>query len=105
MTDGVWHSNLIPVVERETSFSSKPFLVMGMHRSGTSAVTRVLNLLGLRLPRDLLSPAKSNELGFWEGREVVALNDNILLGLNRDWADPKPLPTAWHTWPRARNDI
>ena len=34
----------------------KAILVLGMHRSGTSAITRVLNLLGMQLPGELMAP-------------------------------------------------
>ena len=35
-------------------------LVLGMHRSGTSALTRVLSLLGADLPTTLLSGTRAN---------------------------------------------
>ena len=50
-------------------------LVVGMHRSGTSALTRVLNLLGAELGEGLMAPAPGNPGGFWEKREVADLND------------------------------
>jgi hypothetical protein len=55
-------------------------LVVGMHRSGTSVVTRVLNLLGLWLARadDLLAAKDANPTGYWESASLVALNDRLL---------------------------
>jgi glycosyltransferase involved in cell wall biosynthesis/GT2 family glycosyltransferase/SAM-dependent methyltransferase len=53
-------------------------LVLGMHRSGTSAVTRTINLLGADLATDILGPAFDNEKGFWESHQIVQLNDEIL---------------------------
>ncbi len=42
-------------------------LVLGMHRSGTSAITRLLNILGADLGINLLPGAQTiNEPGFWE---------------------------------------
>ena len=42
-------------------------LILGMHRSGTSALTRVLNLLGVELGSELMAAAEdNNETGFWE---------------------------------------
>src|SRR4051812_25388227 len=49
-----------------------------MHRSGTSAVTRVLGLLGLDLPHALLPPAKDNPLGYWEPQDIVEAHDRFL---------------------------
>ena len=39
-------------------------LVLGMHRSGTSGIARLLNLRGAELGRDLLPPKDDNERGF-----------------------------------------
>ncbi len=63
-------------------------LVAGMHRSGTSALTRVLNLLGFDLPKNLLKPNKGNEKGYWESPSVNQLNDEILIAAGTykwDW--------------------
>lgn len=50
-------------------------LISGMHRSGTSALTRILNLLGTELGNDLLPPHADNPHGYWESGAAVALND------------------------------
>ena len=55
-----------------------------MHRSGTSAFTRVCNLLGGALPQPLVEPAVGNELGHWEPAEVVAMNDRVLMEADND---------------------
>jgi hypothetical protein len=52
--------------------------VLGMHRSGTSALTRVLNFLGASLPLNLYPPGLGNETGHWEPEAAVQLNDRIL---------------------------
>lgn len=70
-------------------------LVMGMHRSGTSAMTRVLNLHGVALGDNLLDPAPDNARGFWEKRAVVEVHERLLAGLERNWKDPRPLPEGW----------
>ena len=54
-------------------------LVAGMHRSGTSAIARILGILGCDLPRNLLEPHPSNERGFWESPDIVAVNREILV--------------------------
>ena len=67
-----------------------------MHRSGTSALTRVLNLHGVELGTDLLDPADGNNAkGFWEKRTVVDLHERLLADLGRSWHDPRPLPLNW----------
>jgi len=64
------------------------FLVLGMHRSGTSALTRVLNLLGAALPDSLLEANEFNATGYWEPTDVVAVNQAWLRSLSADWDAP-----------------
>jgi hypothetical protein len=63
-------------------------VVLGMHRSGTSALTRVLSILGAALPRHLMSPGPNNETGFWESQKLVDFHDEVL----------SELDSAWHDW-------
>jgi hypothetical protein len=70
-------------------------LVLGMHRSGTSALTRVLNLLGAHVGNDLLAAKADNARGFWEHAEAVAIHDRLLAALGRSWHDPRELPAGW----------
>ena len=70
--------------------------VLGMHRSGTSAVTRLLNLLGAGLGHGLLEAQKDvNELGFWENEGVVRLDESILRNLDSHWFDFREYPQQW----------
>jgi len=63
--------------------------VLGMHRSGTSAVTRIINMMGASLgPAHLIGgPAGDNPKGFWEHIDVSALNDELLQALDCRWDD------------------
>lgn len=70
-------------------------LVMGMHRSGTSATTRVANLLGAELSDDLVRPAPDNPDGFWEHAEAVRINEALLEALGRTWYDMREMPSDW----------
>jgi hypothetical protein len=65
-------------------------VVMGMHRSGTSAVTRVVSLLGVRLcrPEDLVRGHDGNERGHWECGPLVAENERLLQSLASRWWCP-----------------
>lgn len=63
-------------------------LVLGMHRSGTSAITRVLSVLGASLPANLMQPAvDDNEAGFWESRPLADLHDRMLAEAGSRWDD------------------
>lgn len=72
-------------------------LVLGMHRSGTSALTRCLNLVGMDLGSHLLSPEKMNAKGFWEHADAVRINDELLAALGLLWHSLDPLPDGWLT--------
>ena len=63
------------------------FVIAGMHRSGTSAVSRVISLLGAELPQTLMQPGFDNPKGFWESASVAALNDDILASMSSSWDD------------------
>jgi hypothetical protein len=66
-------------------------LVLGMHRSGTSALTRVLNILGLDAGRDVLMGAsESNPTGHWEVERLTSFNDRLLGELGGRWNAPPP---------------
>jgi len=69
--------------------------VLGMHRSGTSAMTRVLALAGACLPETLLGAGHGNPTGHWESEAVVNLNDEMLRTLGRSWSSPVALPDDW----------
>lgn len=60
-------------------------VVLGMHRSGTSAVTRGLEVLGVELGNKFLPAQTDNVKGFWEDSDLNALNTEMLSSLNRDW--------------------
>jgi GT2 family glycosyltransferase len=74
---------------------ARAILILGMHRSGTSAVTRMMNLLGVSLGRQLKPAAEDNPRGFWEHESVVQIHEKLLSELGMSWDDPRPLPTDW----------
>lgn len=61
--------------------------VLGMHRSGTSAVTRILSLLGADLPIHLLGGNASNEPGHWESTRLIQIHDEMLAEGGSSWND------------------
>ena len=71
-------------------------LVLGMHRSGTSALALALERLGWNPGDELLdSQAGINERGFGENRAVVELNEKLLTHFGRRWYQLSPLPAGW----------
>ncbi len=64
-------------------------VVLGMHRSGTSALTSLLAGLGCYAgPAGSLPPPSAwNQRGFWEHPGVAALNEDLLGALGASWYD------------------
>lgn len=62
-------------------------IVLGMHRSGTSSITRLLNLAGCYFgPEGIATEAnEENPKGFWERRDVRAVCDGLLHDGGHDW--------------------
>jgi hypothetical protein len=71
--------------------TSRPVLVLGMHRSGTSAITRLTGGLGATLPADPNPPAPDNIAGYWEPAGIVGLNDRLLAAADSSWLDTREL--------------
>ncbi|MFN3960009.1 MAG: hypothetical protein ACK4NP_08860 [Parvularculaceae bacterium] len=76
-------------------------LVLGMHRSGTSALARTLSLLGCDLPKTLLGAAPGNELGHWESAPVCRVNDDLLESAGSSWHDFEAVNPDWFRSPKA----
>lgn len=71
-------------------------LVLGMHRSGTSAITGMLSIAGAD-PGGSLLPAMQgvNPKGFWEHTKIVAIHERLLATLHSSWADERFMPVDW----------
>ena len=63
-----------------------------MHRSGTSAITRGLQALGVCLGENLMAPqADFNDKGFFEDNGIVQLNEELLSALGSCWDALPPI--------------
>ncbi len=64
-------------------------IVLGMHRSGTSTVTRLINLMGAHAGHedDLIAANDENPKGFWERQDVIDCNDALLAHHGCHWHD------------------
>ena len=65
-----------------------PVLIVGMHRSGTSALARTLSLMGVDVgdEDDLLPPHPTdNPTGYWERADIVALHEEFLKSGGYAW--------------------
>jgi hypothetical protein len=62
--------------------------ILGMGRSGTSALARALSLCGGVLPATLLGADDSNPKGYWEPQDALHFNDEFLTRHGSTWFDP-----------------
>ncbi len=85
-----------------TKIASQIICILGMHRSGTSLIAGLLNLLGVYLgPEEhIMRPAEDNPKGFWEHDLLTALNDEILARLGGSWHEPPIFPSGWESSPQ-----
>ena len=74
-------------------------LVLGMHRSGTSAITGALSLCGAWVgdEEELTAANEENPRGFWERRDIRRICDRLLHASEADWwkigsFDPNAIP-------------
>jgi GT2 family glycosyltransferase len=75
--------------------SRTAIVVLGMHRSGTSALTRAIGLCGPALPARLMEPGADNVAGFWESSAIVALHDEALAEAGSSWDDIVEIDPGW----------
>ncbi len=69
-----------------------PVFIVGMHRSGTSALGGALEGLGLSIGKTLMPPdVEGNPKGHFENLAVAELHGRFLTDVDRDWMDPRLL--------------
>jgi hypothetical protein len=74
---------------------STALLVLGMHRSGTSAFTGTLRHLGVSLGNNLLAPNFANPSGFWENAGISYLQERLMQHLGGRWDYTGYYPEHW----------
>lgn len=78
--------------ERRGGQGGQPcLLVLGMHRSGTSALARGLVVLGASLGDRLLPALPCNPRGFFEDEDVYACDHRLLAMLGVRWDSAEPV--------------
>jgi O-antigen biosynthesis protein len=76
---------------------SRAVLVLGMHRSGTSALARGLQMLGIYLGNDFIRAKPDNPTGYWEDRKIYEINERLLATFGLKWEDVALIDHArWH---------
>jgi hypothetical protein len=81
--------------DRGPAAQKTAILVLGMHRSGTSVLARIVSFLGATLPRHLVPATPSNPTGHWEPARLVELHDQLLASLGTSWDDWRAPALKW----------
>ena len=77
-------------------------LVLGMHRTGTSATAGWLQRLGVNLGPYLMAEDPTQPKGYFEHAEVVAIHEELMAAFGSSWDDPRALPEQWERDERVR---
>ena len=93
--------NMMVDQDSKNEESVTTLVVIGMHRSGTSAMTGVLNGCGVWVgdETELMQAGVENPKGFWERRDIREICDKLLQSTGADWwkiagFDAKAIPRA-----------
>ena len=87
--------------KKKSKSSRIAIVVLGMHRSGTSALAGVLNILGCDKPATVMDPNPFNELGYFESKRIYPLHSELLASAASRWDDWQPINPGWFDSPRA----
>ena len=81
------------------------FLVLGMHRSGTSALTGLLHHVGCRLPKQVMGTSEANPQGYFEGKAFYEFNVKLLRSAGTTWNDWRPIKPSWLASPLGKAQL
>ncbi|MEO0391946.1 MAG: glycosyltransferase [Pseudomonadota bacterium] len=70
-------------------------LITGMHRSGTSVVTRLCNILGADIGGEMLPATPDNPKGYWENAAAFNLHASVFDAFGQSWNALPALPEGW----------
>ena len=83
----------------------KVVIILGMHRSGTSALSGLLNRAGIDFGNNLIPPNNDNPTGFFEDWDILKMNNFMLEAQNSSWYSIKPLNKSWKNLSRSKKRL
>jgi hypothetical protein len=96
------HEPLAGTSKLASSAKRQAILILGMHRSGTSAVAGAISALGVSLPKKtLMGPHECNQRGLFEAFALAVAHDELLASAGSHWHDWRPLDQQWFQLPQA----
>ncbi len=82
---------------------SKSIIVLGMHKSRTSLVAKILMELGVFMGHAFRKPDSSNPYGYWEDIVWRNINKTLLNASGHTWWDPPPI--GYNIVPMLHTDV
>lgn len=75
--------------------TNKILFISGMHRSGTSALSGLLNQMNFNIGHSVMDAKFDNPKGFFENERISAFNERLLIHLNASWDFPFWMSKNW----------
>ena len=91
----------ISIASLENRDSADVVIVLGMHRSGTSAVAGTLVKLGGGSPKHLMVANAGNARGYFESVAFMHFHDELLASAGSHWHDWRLFNPGWYSSPLA----
>jgi len=79
----------------KNKIASHLVFILGMHRSGTSALAGMLAEAGFAAPSDLMPATTANPKGYWESLSIIRRNEDFIIEMESHWSSSLPLPAGW----------
>jgi len=100
-----WHrgAQLLLQRQRQEILPERLLLVLGMHRSGTSALSGALCQLGLCAPSHPEPASPANPTGHWEPPAILACHEALLAEVQSSWDDPLVPAELWNSTVHTRH--
>ena len=84
-----------PNASEKSLAKSTAVCVLGMHRSGTSALSGLLSLAGVDFGQNLTPADKNNPKGYFENDDIWRVHHDLLKEIGSDWADIRNFNADW----------
>ena len=91
-----------PKAASKTALNRQIFFVLGMHRSGTSALSGLLHYAGCSVPKTLMAATERNPKGYFESELVYQLNEVLLKKAGSGWKSLQVIPPDFFGSPDGR---
>ena len=84
-----------PPGRKKRKATREALIVLGMHRTGTSALSGVLAMLGAQVAKSLMPPTPDNPKGYWESTAIMKFHDRVLKSAGTCWSDWDDFNPHW----------